>query len=56
MLKMTLYSGLLKKLKEDSKNTMIEEFKNKLKDFKSILNKIKELESSREQEINQIKK
>ena len=54
MLKRSLHSRLLKKLKEDSRNTMIEEFKNELKDFKSILNKIKELELSRKQEINKI--
>ena len=52
---MSLYSGLLKKLKEDSRNTMIEKIKNELKDLKNMLNKIKELELSREQEINKIK-
>ena len=46
------YSGLLKKLKEDSRN-MIENFKNELKHFKNIL--IKELELLKEQEINKIK-
>ena len=30
----------------------MKKFKNELKDFKSILNKIKELELLREQEIN----
>ena len=55
MPKMSLYSGLLKKLKEDSRNTMIEKIKNELKDLKNMLNKIKELELSREQEINKIK-
>ena len=47
------YSGLLKKLKEDSRNIMIEKFKNELKHFKNIL--IKELELLKEQEINKIK-
>ena len=55
MPKMSLYSGLLKKLKEDSRNTMIEKIKNELKDLKNMINKIKELELSREQEINKIK-
>ena len=34
---------------------MMKEFKNALKNFKTILNKIKELELLREQEINEIK-
>ena len=34
---------------------MIKEFKDDLKDLKNILNKIKELELLREQEINEIK-
>ena len=34
---------------------MMKEFKNALKIFKTILNKIKELELLREQEINEIK-
>ena len=33
----------------------MKEFKNELKNFKTILNKIKELELLREQEINEIK-
>ena len=53
--KMFLYLGLLKKLKEDSRNMVTERFKNELKDLKNMLNKIKELELLREQEINKIK-
>ena len=34
---------------------MIEEFKDELKDFKNILNKIKKLELLRKQEINEMK-
>ena len=34
---------------------MIEEFKDELKNFKNILNKIKKLELLRKQEINEIK-
>ena len=34
---------------------MIEEFKDKLRDSKNILNEIKKLEPLREQEINEIK-
>ena len=53
---MSLSLGLLKKLKEDKlRNTMIKEFKDELKDFKNILNKIKELKLLRQQEINEIK-
>ena len=53
---MSLSLGLLKKLKEDKlRNNMIKEFKDELKDFKNILNKIKELELLRQQEINEIK-
>ena len=55
MSKMSFYSGLLKKLKEDSRNAMIKRFKNELRDFKNLLNKIKKLELLREQEINKIK-
>ena len=53
---MSLSLGLLKKLKEDKlRNMMIKEFKDELKDFKNILNKIEELELLRQQEINEIK-
>ena len=53
---MSLSLGLLKKLKEGkSRNTMIEEFIYELKDFKKILNKIKELELWTEQEMGKIK-
>ena len=37
------------------KYTMIEEFKDELKDFKKVLNEIKELKLLREQEINEMK-
>ena len=50
------FLGLWKKLKEDKlRNTMTKEFKDDLKDLKNILNKIKELELLRAQEINEIK-
>ena len=52
---MSFSVGLLKKLREDQLSTMIEEFKDELKDFKNILNKIKKLELLREQEINELK-
>ena len=52
---MFLYSGPLKKLKEGSRNMVTERFKNELKDLKNMLNKKKELELLREQEINKIK-
>ena len=55
MPKMSFYSRLLKKLTDDSRNKMINRFKNELKDLQNILNKIKELELFREQEINKIK-
>ena len=42
-------------LTPSKKYTMIEEFKDELKDFKKILNKIKELKLLRDQEINEIK-
>ena len=48
MPKISFYSGVLKKLKEDSRNTLIKKFKNELQDLKNILNKIKELELLRE--------
>ena len=34
---------------------MIEEFKGRIKGFKNVLNEIKKLELTREQEINEIK-
>ena len=52
---MSFSVGLLKKLKEDQLSTMIEEFKDELKDFKNTLNKIKKLELLREREINELK-
>ena len=42
-------------LTPSKKYTMIEEFKDRLKSLKNILNKIKKLNFLREQEINQIK-
>ena len=48
MPKTYFYLGVLKKLKEDLRNTLIKKFKNGLQDFKNILNKIKELELLRE--------
>ena len=48
MPKMSFYSRLLKKLTDDSRNKMINRFKNELKDLQNILNKIKELELFRE--------
>ena len=49
--------GLSKKLKKEKrKKTMIEQFKEELKDFKNILDKINELELLREQEINETKR
>ena len=54
--KMSLSLELSKKLKVDKlRNTMITELEDELKDLKNILNKIKELELLREQEINEIK-
>ena len=54
--KMSLSLELSKKLKVDKLgNTMITELEDELKDLKTILNKIKELELIREQEINEIK-
>ena len=38
--------------KKTLRNTMIEEFKNELKDLKNITNKTEELGLSREREIN----
>ena len=53
---MSLSLELSKKLKVDKLgNTMITELEDELKDLKTILNKIKELELIREQEINEIK-
>ena len=53
---LSLSLGLSKKLKKEKrKKTMIEQFKEELKDFKNILDKINELELLREQEINEIK-
>ena len=53
---MSLSLELSKKLKVDKLgNTMITELEDELKDLKTILNKIKELELLREQEINEIK-
>ena len=46
---------LAKKLKEEKLGQTTEEFKDDLKSLKAILNKIKELELLREQEINEIK-
>ena len=57
--KMSLFLslGLSKKLKKEKrKKTMIEQFKEELKDFKNILDKINELELLREQEINETKR
>ena len=47
---MSLSLGLLQK------HTMIEEFKDALKDLKNILNEIKELELLKKQGINELKK
>ena len=53
---MSLSLELSKKLKVGKLgNTMITELEDELKDLKTILNKIKELELIREQEINEIK-
>ena len=52
---MSLSLRLSKKLKEDKLGQTIKEFRDKLKSLKAILNKIKELGSFREQEINEIK-
>ena len=38
MPKISFYSGVLKKLKEDSRNTLTKKFKNELQDLKNILN------------------
>ena len=54
--KMSLSLGLLNKLKEEElRQTTIEEFRDKLKDLKNMLNEIRKLELLREQEINEIK-
>ena len=54
---LSLSLGLSKKLKKEKrKKTMIEQFKEELKDFKNILDKINELELLREQEINETKR
>ena len=37
---MSLFSGVLKKLKEDQLKNMIKKFKDELKNLKNILNKI----------------
>ena len=56
-LSLSLSLGLSKKLKKEKrKKTMIEQFKEELKDFKNILDKINELELLREQEINETKR
>ena len=55
MPKMSFYSGILEKLKEYSRNMMIKKFKYEYEDLKNILNKIKELELLREEEIHKIK-
>ena len=55
MPKMSFYSGILEKLKKCSRNMMIKKFKYEYKDLKNILNKIKELELLREEEIHKIK-
>ena len=48
--------GSSNKLKEHKlRQTMIEEFRNQLKDLKNILNEIKKLGLLRQQEINEIK-
>ena len=53
--KMSPSLKLSKKLKEEKLGQTTEEFKDDLKSLKAILNKIKELELLREQEINEIK-
>ena len=53
--KMSPSLKLWKKLKEEKLGQTTEEFKDDLKSLKAILNKIKELELLREQEINEIK-
>ena len=45
----------LKKLREDKLRNIIEEFKDELKDFKNILDKINEPELLKEQEIDETK-
>ena len=52
--KMSPSLKLSKKLKEEKLGQTTEEFKDDLKSLKAILNKIKELELLREQEINEI--
>ena len=52
---MSLFSGLLKKLKEDQLKNMMKEFKDELKHLKNVRNKTKEVELSREQEMNKTK-
>ena len=53
---MSLSLGLLNKLKENElRQTVIEEFRDKLKNLKNTLNEIKKLELLREQVINEIK-
>ena len=53
--KQTVFLKMSFSLTPSKKYTMIEEFKDRLKSLKNILNKIKKLNFLREQEINQIK-
>ena len=53
--KQTVFLKMSFSLAPSKKYTMIEEFKDRLKGLKNILNKIKKLNFLREQEINEIK-